>query len=246
MKYYLFLDECGDHNLSNYNPTFPIFTLSGIIMSESDYALINDKMNKLKEQFWGDKTIIFHSRDIRKLQNGFEILFDLEKKKIFYEILNSIMQTSNYTIISCSILKQAYIKKFGRLEDDVYGLSLSFIMERTVLLLDNLSKKDDPIELEVFVEKRGKKEDTNLLKYYNEVLDRGTYYINPKRMKNYFKACHFEWKKANINGLQLSDLVAYPISRYVLDPKSVNFPYDIIEPKFYRKNNKSYGMKVFP
>lgn len=128
MKYFLFLDECGDHNLSNYNPTFPIFTLSGIIMSEIDYKLIDDKMNKLKEHFWGNKTIIFHSRDIRKLQNGFEVLFDLEKKKTFYESLNSIMLTSDYTIISCSIMKQAYIKKYGRLEDDVYGLSLSFVM----------------------------------------------------------------------------------------------------------------------
>ena len=223
MKYFLFLDECGDHNLSNYNPTFPIFTLSGIIMSESDYHLIDEKLNILKQQFWGNKTIVFHSRDIRKLQNGFEVLFDLEKKKVFYDTLNAIMHTSNYTIISCSIMKQAYIKKYGRLEDDVYGLSLSFVMERTVALLDGLNRKDNPIELEVFVEKRGKKEDGNLLKFYNEVLDRGTYYVNPKRMKTSFKACHFEWKKANINGLQLSDLVAYPISRHVLDPKAVNF-----------------------
>lgn len=246
MKYFLFLDECGDHNLSNYNPTFPIFTLSGIIVSESDYHLIDEKLNILKQQFWGNKTIVFHSRDIRKLQNGFEVLFDLEKKKVFYDTLNAIMHTSNYSIISCSIMKQAYIKKYGRLEDDVYGLSLSFVMERTVALLDGLNQKDNPIELEVFVEKRGKKEDGNLLKFYNEVLDRGTYYVNPQRMKTYFKACHFEWKKANINGLQLSDLVAYPISRHVLDPNAVNFAYDIIESKFYRRNKKVYGMKVFP
>lgn len=109
-----------------------------------------------------------------------------------------------------------------------------------------MNQKEDPIELEVFVEKRGKKEDNNLLKYYNEVLDRGTYYVNPKRMKSFFKACHFEWKKENINGLQLSDLVAYPISRHVLDPNAVNFAYDIIESKIFRKNKKRYGIKVFP
>ena len=29
-KYYLFIDECGDHNLAKYDPGFPVFTLRGI------------------------------------------------------------------------------------------------------------------------------------------------------------------------------------------------------------------------
>ena len=33
-KYYLFLDECGDQNIANFDPSFPIFTLCGIIVSE--------------------------------------------------------------------------------------------------------------------------------------------------------------------------------------------------------------------
>lgn len=32
-KYYLFIDECGDHNLAKYDPGFPVFTLCGILMS---------------------------------------------------------------------------------------------------------------------------------------------------------------------------------------------------------------------
>lgn len=32
-KYYLFIDEYGDHNLAKYDPGFPVFTLRGILLS---------------------------------------------------------------------------------------------------------------------------------------------------------------------------------------------------------------------
>lgn len=35
-KYYLFIDECGDHNLANYDPGFPVFTLCGILVSRQN------------------------------------------------------------------------------------------------------------------------------------------------------------------------------------------------------------------
>ena len=74
MKYYLFLDECGDQNLSNFSPDFPIFTLCGVIVSDDQYQNIKSQVNALKTNFWQDKKVVLHSRDIRKCQNGFEIL----------------------------------------------------------------------------------------------------------------------------------------------------------------------------
>ena len=79
-QYYLFLDECGDQNLSSFDPSFPIFTLCGIIVSQEQLDVITEKINNLKRTFWGEKKIILHSRDIRKCQNGFELLFDLNIK----------------------------------------------------------------------------------------------------------------------------------------------------------------------
>jgi hypothetical protein len=205
-----------------------------------------DRINKINHNFWGDQKIIFHSRDIRKHQKGFEILFDLNTKKQFYDDINNLIAVSNYTIISSSILKENYIKQYGR-SQDVYGIALSFIMERTVFFLDAIKKKpNQSIHLEVIAEKRGKKEDKRLLRYYNELLDLGTYYITPQRIKGYFKHFHFKWKRENINGLQLADLIAYPIARYVLDPKMVNPSYELLKEKFYRKGKRIYGLKIFP
>ena len=40
-KYYLFIDECGDHNLAKYDPGFPVFTLCGILMSRQNLNALN-------------------------------------------------------------------------------------------------------------------------------------------------------------------------------------------------------------
>ena len=242
-RYYLFLDECGDQNLSSFDPSFPVFTLCGIVVSQDQLDVLSDKINALKKEFWGERKIILHSRDIRKCQNGFEIFFDIDVKRRFYEQINSILGDKVYVIICCSILKEPYIRQYGRL-NDVYGQSLSYIMERTVFYLDSLETSN--IHLTTIVECRGKKEDQTLLNYYNKVLDIGTYWVIPTRIQKYFKEFEMRKKSENLIGLQIADLVAYPITRYVLDEEAVNFAYDIIKDNIYQKEGKLYGMKIFP
>ena len=242
-NFVLYLDECGDQNLSSFDPQFPIFTLCGVVVSEEQDELLADRINSLKRDIWNNTNIILHSRDIRKCQNGFEVLFDLEVKKRFIESVNDILGDDIYIIICCAILKEPYIRQYGKL-NDVYGLSLSYIMERVVFYLDSVGK--DNIELRTVIERRGKKEDKSLLNYYNQLLDRGTYWVNGDRMRRYFKRFDMRWKSENIVGLQVADLVAYPITRHVLNPNGVNLAYDVLKKNIYQVDGKMYGMKVFP
>lgn len=242
-NYVLYLDECGDQNLSSFDPQFPIFTLCGVVVSEEQDELLADRINSLKIDIWNNTNIILHSRDIRKCQNGFEVLFDLEMKKRFIESVNDILGDDIYIIICCAILKEPYIRQYGKL-NDVYGLSLSYIMERVVFYLDSVGKNN--IELRTVIERRGKKEDKSLLNYYNQLLDRGTYWVNGERMRKYFKRLDMRWKSENIVGLQVADLVAYPITRHVLNPDGVNLAYDVLKKNIYQVDGKMYGMKVFP
>ena len=85
-----------------------------------------------------------------------------------------------------------------------------------------------------------------MLDYYNELLDRGTYFVDEKRLKSYFKSFQFKDKRDDIVGLQISDLVAYPITRYVLDQDAVNLSFEIIKEKIYTQNNKMHGLKIYP
>lgn len=245
MKYYLYIDECGDNNLKNFDEQFPIFTLCGVIVSEEKREWLEQEVHALKDEFWGNQYTILHSRDIRKCQRGFEILFDLDVKKRFYERVNAILGTASvYTIVACAILKEPYIRNYGRL-NDVYAQSLSFVLERAVFYLDSRNTTEE-IELHTVVEQRGKKEDEKLRMFYNQLLGQGTYWASAERLRQYAKSFKLLPKKANVIGLQVADLVAYPVTRHILDPNEPNMAYEVIKDNIYTENMKQIGIKVIP
>ena len=245
MKYYLYIDECGDQNLANFDEKFPIFTLCGIVVADDKKEWLEEQIQLLKQDFWGNQFTILHSRDIRKCQKGFEILFDIEVKKRFYERVNAILGTKGiYTIVACSILKEPYIRNYGRL-NDVYAQSLSFVLERAVFYLDSV-KKEGELELHTVVEMRGKKEDDALKQYYYQLLDKGTYWVTSERLRSYAKKFAMLPKKANVIGLQVADLIAYPITRHILDPNEPNMAYEIIKDNIFVEDGKQRGIKIVP
>ena len=244
-NYHLYIDECGDQNLETFSPTFPIFTLCGILVRDDKVSLLNEQVRTLKQEFWGDRQIILHSRDIRKCQNGFEVLFDLDVKRRFYEAVNHLLgQEDVYVIVSCSILKEPYIRQFGKL-NDVYGQSLSFVLERAIFCVDNHCE-DGSGRISAIVERRGKREDRNLQNYYEQLLEKGTYWVTAERMRNRMTCIDFKWKSENIAGLQIADLIAYPLTRHVLNPQAVNLAYDVLEPNIFNENGKLMGLKIYP
>jgi hypothetical protein len=87
-----------------------------------------------------------------------------------------------YVIVSCSILKEPYIRQFGRF-NDVYGQSLSFVLEHAIFYVDNQCPNEQG-RISAIVERRGKREDKNLMNYYQQLLDKGTYWVTAERMKS--------------------------------------------------------------
>ncbi len=244
MKYSLYIDESGDHGLSNLNPNFPIFLLCGIVISSESYKQLNAGFNSIKRDVWKSEQVVFHSRDIRKCEKEFKYLFDLELKAEFYEKLDSVIAGCDYKIVAAAIKKENYIKKYGKLSDDVYEISLSFVIERAIFYLESLKKTETA--LEVIIEKRGPKEDKKLHEHFQKILSRGTGYIKTNKLAKYNLTVVFRNKKENVNGLQLADLVAYPIARYILEPERVNPAFEIFKDKLYKKAGQKYGLKVFP
>lgn len=198
----------------------------------------------MKSKFWDNKKVILHSRDIRKCEKEFQILFNEEIKKDFYLGINQIVSDSNYTIIASAIKKEKYLQKYGKLQDDVYEVALSFIIERAIFFIDDIATIEK--EITIVIEKRGKSEDKKLEEHFQRLRSRGTQFVSATRIKNYKMEIYFFEKSKNINGLQFADLVAYPIARFVLDPERANPAFDVLEKKIYSKNGKRYGLKVFP
>lgn len=241
----MYVDECGDQNLSNFEATFPIFTLCGVIVSEEQNSALEEKVNAMKQRFWGTTGVILHSRDIRKCEKAFVKLFDLEVKKQFYDEINTILgEGGAYKVVSCTIRKEDYIRQFGRF-NDVYGQSLSLLVERAIFYIDDL-KIEEGVDLQIIAEMRGKKEDRNLLSYYNQLRDKGTYWVTPERLQSHVKRFDFVPKRDNVIGLQIADLIAYPITRHILEPEILNPAFNVLEKNIYCAEGKCLGMKIIP
>ena len=241
-KYYLFIDECGDQNLENYNPDFPIFTLCGILVSQEERNQLIELFDALKREFWGNNNIILHSRDIRRCKKEFIYLLNPEVKNNFYNHLNTILGCSSYTIVACSIRKEPFVNVFSK-SQDVYGLSLSYLIERSILCLEERGVNPS---LEIIFEKRGKVEDKSLIHFYNGLRITGTEWVTANRLIEVIDRFHGMSKKENNVGLQISDLVAYPISRKVLDPGIDNLSFEVIRPKIYSSHGAMIGLKIIP
>jgi hypothetical protein len=242
-KTYLFIDESGDHGLTLINTDFPVFVLCGVLVKEEDYENIRLSTNTLKHSIWGNKEVIFHSRDIRKCEKEFQKLFDLELKGNFYKELNKIIANSTYTIIASAIQKNRFIVQFGKLQDDVYEVALSFVIEQAVMAL---KKWETETNLAIVIERRGKKEDKRLDDHFQRLLGKGTGKVSAKEIAAYEPTFTFRNKDENINGLQLADLVAYPIARYVIEPNRANPAFEVLEPKIYCADGALEGLKLFP
>lgn len=243
-KYYLYIDECGDHCLATYDRNFPIFTLCGILVPVKKINSFQESINKLKMEFWDTTDVILHSRDIRKCEKHFQILFDNEIKQRFYERVNELLaQQGIYVIVCCSVLKEDCIAKHG-VDADVYGTALKYVLQRSIFCVDDINPQGGKIK--IIVEKRGKREDGALKAYYNKLLVTGMHYVSPERLAEHIVHFGFSDKKENVFGLQIADLIAYPISRHVLAPEKPNPAFDVIYPNIYSCDGKLLGLKIFP
>lgn len=243
-KYNLYIDECGDHNLATYDRNFPIFTLCGILVPVKSLNKFQRSVDELKMEFWETTDVILHSRDIRKCEKHFQILFDNDVKQRFYNRVNEVLaQNGVYFIICCSVMKEPCIERLG-IEADIYGTALKYVLQRSIFCVDD--NNVDGGEINIIVERRGKREDKALRAYYNYLRNVGMHYVSPERLASHMASFEFSSKKENVFGLQIADLIAYPISRYVLNPSKENLSFNVISKNIYQSNGKLLGLKIFP
>jgi hypothetical protein len=244
-EYYIFLDESGTSSLKNIDPLFPVLVLTGLLISRDEYGVLIDRISQLKQTFFPGKQVVLHRRDMRKHEKGFEILFDDDVKRRFYHDLNQILSDVDYKLISSAIDKERHIENYGKLANDPYQIALTFVLERALFEADERNARIQP-----YIESRGKKEDKIVAARYNELIHRGSHQVSTERFLNRFSTDIMLRKKENGEiGIEIADLCAYPIARYVLNNNEPNLAFDVIRSKIRSSSSGSiigYGVKIFP
>ncbi len=236
MALVVYFDEVGNPTLDASDRDFPVFALSLFICEEEQYInSIIPAVYRLKFRFFGHEGIVLHSRDIRKAQNEFGFLTDLQKKADFYNALNDVMENGDYKLLCVAIRKDRHVAKYVY-PADPYDLALTFALERLVSVLNEVRQES----VTVIAEKRGKEEDRGLHLSFRRTVTAGTQYVSGSLFRRIRFRLRFLPKSMNIVGTQLADLVAYPFARFVLDPSKANPAYEIVKRKLCRP------LKIFP
>ncbi len=240
----LFLDESGDHNLSIIDPQYPLFVLGGVIVDQ-EYAAgeLTDQVNAFKQRHFGRTDIILHTADITRNRNGFERMKEKTYRENFYNELNGLMSSIEYTVVACVIRKDEHISRYGVAALDPYLMSLDILVERFCMEVGN--REDAGV---IVAERRDATLDRELDLAWLNLKIQGTRYMQAREIERRITGLNLRPKTANLAGLQLADLVVTPIGRCILG-KTVKEDYRIIESKFRRGragNYEGYGLVVLP
>lgn len=240
----LFLDESGDHNLSIIDPQYPLFVLGGVIVEQS-YAegRLTDQLNAFKQTLFGCTGIILHTADIARNRNGFEGLKDVEFRNRFYDALNALMRTLQYTVVACVIRKEEHLTRYGVAALDPYMLSLDVLVERFCFDIGGVSGGGV-----IVAERRDPTLDRELDLAWLNLKIQGTRYMQAKDIANRIVGLNLRPKSDNIAGLQLADLVVSPIGRHVMG-KPDREDWTIVHEKLRRSQSgrvDGHGLVVLP
>lgn len=246
-KYIVYVDESGDHSLRSIDPQYPIFVLAFCVFHKRHYAeKIVPAVEKFKFNYFGHDQVVLHETDIRKETGAFNIFRSRREKETFFNELTSIIEATNFVLISCTIDKTRLAADEG-VDGNPYHIALGHCMEA---LFDFLEEKSEHArKTHVVVECRGKKEDNELELEFRRVCDGN----NSKGISFPFEIL-FSDKKTMSSGLQLADLVARPIGLKILRPEQENRAFQVLERKFYceggrdkvGENYEGYGLKIYP
>ncbi len=237
-EYIIYADESGDTSLSTINEHHPVFVLAFCIFSKKEYrSEVVKHVKEFKFNYWGHDMVVLHSSKLRKQTDAFDFLVNPKKRALFIGDMNTVFRNSPFTIISTAIDKRLLKERYS-IPFDPYELALTFCLEKLYLFLQE--KGEEKKLTHLVIESRGLKEDKDLELAFRRILDKASASGN-----DYLFEIVFADKKSNSIGLQIADLVSYPIARYVVTQK--NESYEILKEKFHEyPNYYGKGLKIFP
>ncbi len=123
-KYIVYVDESGDHSLHSIDQNYPIFVLAFCVFHKRHYSeAIVPALEKFKFNHFGHDQVVLHENEIRKEKGNFNIFRSRAEKNNFLDELTTIIEYSNFILISCTIDKDRQYRQ-GDTESNPYHLAL--------------------------------------------------------------------------------------------------------------------------
>ncbi len=231
--------------------------LTGCIVETEAYASsFYPKLEELKQKHFPhdpDDVVILHRKEIINKESHFWRLRDPQKEGEFNADILKFLQEQEYKVITVVIDKMAHIERYQGFAYHPYHFCLSAMLERYCGFLYSANANGD-----VMAESRGGEEDRKLKEAYQNIYNTGNLFRESSFFQSVLtsKEIKIKLKDANIAGIQIADLIAFPSKQRILvENKRASEPdkkifggkvCEIIESKYNNYNGKVKGYgKVF-
>jgi len=215
--YKLFLDESGDWGYPSFHPEQPVLCICGCIFNEEYYSKEIVPLIKGKKRQVFRRDVVLHRTKVHARVKDFSTLKNDEKLDKFIQDFSKCISELEFTMLLSAINKADHYRTYGLkrvdnyLPEDIYSMIFTFIVERFVHFLREISENG-----KIIAESRGRKEDQKVQYWYSSIMNNGTQFIQSWQFRDVLPtAIEFMKKEDNIEGLQISDWIALPMAKMI-------------------------------
>jgi hypothetical protein len=219
-RYRLYIDESGDHTYNLLeDPSHRYLALLGVWFRQADdYVAFAEDLERFKRAMFGprpDRPVILHRSSIINRKGCFGVLCNPEVRKQFDAALLEVIIRAQFKMVCVIIDKQTHLVRYDS-PFHPYHYCLAAMLDRYCGWLNYKNAIGD-----VMAESRAREEDLQLKQAYCRVYESGTLMFNHEHHQRALtskdiKLCS---KITNIAGLQLADILAYPVKQVLLFEK---------------------------
>lgn len=233
-RHLVFGDESGTADLRD-DPYFPVFAVAMCVFEETAYRdIVVPMFENLKLRHFGRLDVVLHERDIRRREKEFAALGVGARRARFFGDLTDVVRAVPAQIVAVAVDKRLHQSRLPEMFDP-YPLCLAIGLD---LILNHARGTAAKLDRIVF-ESRGKREDAELRE------EAASYLRVAYRTLDAHPVLEFAGKDAGLAGLEMADLVAYPIARQIAGRPMPNLPLEVLEEKIL-ENEGERGLVVIP
>jgi hypothetical protein len=195
--------------------------LVGVWFRVADHYLnFSADLERLKEKFFGkrpDEPVVLHRTDIKDKKGAFGILQNKVTQYSFDTTLLEVIGRANFKV-NCALLDKKAHRDLCYFPFHPYHYCLAALLELYGGWLDSKNAVGD-----VMAESRGTEEDKQLKQAYRRTYESGSRYFSYEKHQKVLVSSEIKVKPktANIAGLQLADILAYPIKQSIMIQKKL-------------------------
>lgn len=251
-RYRLYIDESGDHTLGGgMTDRQRYLGLIGVWFGQDHYyPQFCEQLATLKKIVFNphpdDDPICLHRKDIIERRRIFGRLCNPEIGRLFDTSLLEVVGAGRFKMTCVVLDKAIHETKTYRQLFHPYHYCLAALLERYAGWLEHVGAVGD-----VMAEARGKKEDNQLGEAFDATLSQGTRYHSAERFQKVLtsKKLKFKKKTDDIAGLQLADLLVYPLKReMILERREEDIPADfssrLLEAAKNKLNRQTFSGRI--